>query len=80
MARREDRLKKLAAELRGQVEPLVADLETAAGLDAVVKRATELNAAVLVNNAGFGTYGKFLDSPLEREMAQIRLNIEAEAE
>ena len=57
VARREDRLKKLAAESGGSVEPLVADL--------------------LVNNAGFANYGKFLDSPVEREIAQLRLNVEA---
>src|SRR5260370_41343748 len=78
VARREDRLKKLAAESGGRTEALVADLGTSAGLDAVVRRVSERGGAdLLVNNAGFATYGKFLDSPLDREIAQLRLNIEA---
>jgi short-subunit dehydrogenase len=78
VARREDRLKKLAGESGGSVEPLVADLGTSAGLDAVVRRVSERGGAdLLVNNAGFANYGKFLGSPVDREIAQIRLNIEA---
>ena len=66
VARREDRLKKLAAESGGSVE------------DAVVRRVSERGGAdLLVNNAGFATYGKFLDSPVEREIGQLRLNVEA---
>src|SRR5260370_18703608 len=53
VARREDRLKKLAAESGGSVEPLVADLGTSTGLDAVVRRVSERGGAdLLVNNAG----------------------------
>lgn len=29
----------------------------------------------LVNNAGFGAYGKFLDVPLERELELIHTNV-----
>src|SRR6266849_5028193 len=47
VARREDRLKKLAAESGGSVEPLVADLGTGAGLDAVVRRVSERGIAQL---------------------------------
>lgn len=32
---------------------------------------------VLVNNAGFGTWGPFLDADLERQIASIRLNVVA---
>jgi short-subunit dehydrogenase len=32
---------------------------------------------VLVNNAGFGTYGHLSDIPAERELAMIRTNVEA---
>jgi short-subunit dehydrogenase len=32
---------------------------------------------LLVNNAGFGTYGRFVESDPKREAAQVRLNCEA---
>src|SRR5476649_1307455 len=36
---------------------------------------TEIN--ILVNNAGFGTRGNFIDLPLEDELSEIELNISA---
>jgi len=32
---------------------------------------------VLINNAGFGVYGLFRDTPLERELAMIQVNVAA---
>ena len=64
IARREDRLRSIADELRAlhhvQAEPLIADLTIDADRDRVAARI--LNApdlALLVNNAGFGTMGYF---------------------
>lgn len=53
------------------------DLETSAGaaaLHAEVKR-RGLVINVLVNNAGFGTFGEFKDSPLAPELAMMQLNM-----
>jgi short-subunit dehydrogenase len=36
-----------------------------------------LEIGVLANNAGAGTYAPFVDSPREREVAQVRVNAEA---
>ena len=83
VARRGDRLESLAAELRAKhrIDAWVfpADL-TAPGaipplLDALVAR--DLAVDWLVNNAGFGTFGKFQDLPVARELEEIRLNVEA---
>jgi short-subunit dehydrogenase len=78
----EDRqgLEQAAAELRGtgggSVETIVADLSTLEGsrqvFDEVQRRGRELD--VLVNNAGVGVYGKFIETSLEEELAMIRLN------
>ncbi len=86
VARSADRLDALAGELRShgtEVEVLVADLETEAGQGAVERRLAEAEAGdrrpvdVLVNNAGFGTVGRFVELPVDGELAQITLNVSA---
>jgi uncharacterized protein len=80
VARREDRLKELAAELTNvRVEVIgcdVADPEARAELfDEVQRRG--LTVDVLVNNAGIGTIGPVAESTVEAEIAQVRVNVEA---
>jgi short-subunit dehydrogenase len=60
------------------IEPLVADLATVNGIDAIVARARELgDVDLLVNNAGLSTSGSFLELDAERELQSIRVNVEA---
>ncbi len=65
VARRRDRLEALARRLTANhdvnVDVLVADLTTAAGIDAVAARAAVAPVDLLVNNAGFGGYRPFVD-------------------
>ena len=81
VARREDRLRDLAAELDKtvRVEVIacdVADSDARAGLfDEVADRG--LTVDILVNNAGIGTVGAIEKSPVADEIAQVRLNVEA---
>lgn len=81
VARREDKLRELAAELSGpvRVEVIacdVSDPEARAGLfDEVERRG--LQADILVNNAGIGTMGAVKDADVADEIAQIRVNVEA---
>jgi uncharacterized protein len=80
VARRGERLRALADELgaRGdRLEPLVADLSTGAGVDALLARAASLDLALLVNNAGVATYGPFASTGAERERDLVRVNVEA---
>jgi len=78
VARRADRLEQLATELRerlgARVEVLTADLETAAGRRAVTARLASGGPWVLVNNAGFGTRGRFAELDPSREAGEIKLN------
>jgi len=78
VARREDRLKALADEYDG-VEVLVADLTATAGVARVVDRLRDTSRPIdfLVNNAGFGTSGQFIELPTERLVDEVRLNVEA---
>jgi hypothetical protein len=81
VARREDRLKKLADELGGSDRAIVigADLSVPDDRDRLVARLDELGVQVeiLVNNAGFGVYEPFIESGRERELMQVRVDVEA---
>ena len=76
--RREQILENLASELsemyKVEVNPLTGDLSTAVGINDLLKHTTYLPLGIVVLNAGFGTSGKFLDSPIEREVNMLDLN------
>jgi short-subunit dehydrogenase len=78
VARRVDRLERLATELRAlsgaAVEVIGADLETAAGRGQVADRLSGDTPWLLVNNAGFGTRGRFVDQVGHREAGEVTLN------
>jgi uncharacterized protein len=77
VARRAERLERIAGELSGPAHVLPADLASdAMGLKAKVDE-LGLEVDLLVNNAGFGTYGKFWEVDAERDAEQVRLNCEA---
>jgi len=65
VARRRERLEALAQRLaaahQAKVDVLVADLATPTGVDTVAARAAEAPLDLLVNNAGFGGYRRFLE-------------------
>ncbi len=81
VARHGDRLEAFARELeRGQagmkVEPLAADLATDEGQGAVERRIKEAKSLdLLVNNAGFGTMGKFADTDVSTQDQMHRLHV-----
>src|SRR3954451_1667726 len=77
VARRADRLERLAADLPTQAHAVPCDLATDAA--ALPKRVADLGVEVdlLVNNAGFGTSGPFLEHDPARDAMQVRLNCEA---
>jgi uncharacterized protein len=76
VARRRDRLDELAQELEAAH---VVECDLAAEPQAVVRKVEELGLTVdlLVNNAGFGTWGRFWELAPEQEAQQVRLNCEA---
>jgi short-subunit dehydrogenase len=83
VARRAERLRELAEELR-LTHGIHADVETCDLTDAgrrgeLVERLLAVERAVVgvCNNAGFGTVATLLDSDLEREQQVVRLNVEA---
>lgn len=81
VARRRERLEALAARLgaehQAKVEVLVADLASPAGVDAVAARAAAGPFDLVVNNAGFGGYRRFLE--LDPKVADDLLSIHIRA-
>jgi len=81
VARRQDRLEKLAQELGGEQRAVAisADLSLPADRDRLAARLDELGARVevLVNNAGFGIYEPFGKTGREQELMQVRVLVEA---
>lgn len=74
VARRADRLQQLADRFPN-VEVLVADLGDAAQLARVEDRVAGID--LVVNNAGFGTSGRFHVSDVDRLKAEVALNVTA---
>jgi short-subunit dehydrogenase len=83
VARSEDKLRTLAAELQsgGRIRAHVipADLSAPGAARTIVERVNILGLEidVLVNNAGYGLYGSFLETSLDAELAMIQVNIAA---
>jgi hypothetical protein len=81
VARRRDRLEALAKELgeRHRVSAAVeaADLAEEGELATLAGAVAADPPDLLVNNAGFGTFGRFAELDPERELEEIRLNVGA---
>ncbi|HEY7472264.1 MAG TPA: SDR family oxidoreductase [Gemmatimonadota bacterium] len=83
VARGGDALRALAAEVERErgaaAHVLTADLAAPEAPEAVAAAVDELGLEidVLVNNAGFGLYGDFLDTDLEVERDMIAVNVTA---
>ncbi|QZY30056.1 SDR family NAD(P)-dependent oxidoreductase [Nocardioides coralli] len=82
VARDVERLEKVAAELRAtgvEVEVLAADLADRDELAAVELRLADPDRPVelLVNNAGFGLKGRFLDNDVDAEQAMLDVLVTA---
>ena len=76
VARRSELMERLAEELPGPAHVIACDLANDAA--ALAGKVTELDRQVdvLVNNAGFGTHGRFAEIDPAREAEEVRLNCE----
>ena len=81
VARRTERLRVLAGEIKVNyavdvdVEPM--DLAVPDAAEALYQRLRERgrNVEILVNNAGFGLHGRFLDNTWQREQDMIQVDV-----
>ncbi|OBG78121.1 MULTISPECIES: SDR family oxidoreductase [unclassified Mycobacterium] len=60
-----------------EIELVVGDLGTDAGVEGLIARLDGRAVDVLVNNAGFGTYGPFADVDARREHELVAVNVDA---
>ncbi|WP_345069477.1 SDR family oxidoreductase [Leifsonia kafniensis] len=83
VARRQDRLEALAVDLAEKygatstVIPLDLSLPDAVPQLVEDLRTRAISVGSLINCAGFGTYGNFVDADAQREMEQVAVNVGA---
>ncbi len=82
IARRKERLRSLAIDLHQRfhvgVDVLVADLSCPGDVEHIEQRIGALGAPdMLVNNAGFGIPGTFVENPVERYLEMIAVHVPA---
>jgi short-subunit dehydrogenase len=75
--RDEARLKAVAERVGGNAELVVGDLGTDEGIDDLIAHLGDREIDVLVNNAGFGTYGPFAEVDAKREQELVGVNVDA---
>jgi len=77
--RDEETLARIAATLGSErsVKTVAADLATEEGRATVIHAANEAEVDLLINNAGLGEYGPFLDASFEAHLTTLRVNIES---
>ncbi len=74
-ARREDRLKKLKEELSTSVTIVPADLSKTENCTQFFEKIKNEDFDFAINNAGFGLFGDFSQTELNKELDMIDLNI-----
>lgn len=77
VARRKDRLEQLKKELKTNVEIITLDLSSSYNCMKLYNKVKDDNVDILINNAGFGLYGEFIETNLDKELDMIDLNIKA---
>lgn len=81
VARNEEKLQRVAEQLSGahgvDVTWVALDLSDPGAASGLHARLSGRPVDVLVNNAGFGTFGPFAETDVDASLRMIRLNIEA---
>ncbi|MBQ9181504.1 MAG: SDR family oxidoreductase [Bacilli bacterium] len=77
VARRKKRLESLSKELKTNVEIYSYDLSSTFNCMKLYNKVKKENIDVLINNAGFGVFGEFIETNIDSELDLIDLNIKA---
>ncbi len=75
VSRNEEELNKLKEELKTKVEVIAMDLSIKENCYKLYEEAKDID--ILINNAGFGVFGKFVETDLEKEVNLIQTNVTA---
>ena len=76
-ARRRDRLENLQKELKTGVQIISADLSDEKSCFDLYEQTCGEKPDILINAAGFGLFGAFAETDLQRELQMISVNIRA---
>ena len=79
IARRKERLEELQAHCKTKIRPLALDLGTEDSWNAYKTLLEEIKPTieVLINGAGFGVFGAFAQTDLDKQLKMIDLNAKA---
>lgn len=77
VARDEEALRRLQEELSTNVEVISLDLASKEACKELYETVKHTRVDVVINNAGFGDFGEFVHTNLEKELNMIDVNIKA---
>lgn len=77
VARSADRLEELKSELDGKPRIISSDLSVEENCRKLYEETKSENIDILINNAGFGTYGMSSEVDLDTELNMIDLNVKS---
>lgn len=77
VARNKDEMLKIKENVKVNVEVIELDLLKEKKVFKLYEMCKDKNIDILINNAGFGLFGLFTETDLDRELEMIDLNIKA---
>ena len=77
VARDEEALNKIKNDVRVNTKVIALDLQVSKNVFKLYDKVQNENIDILINNAGFGLFGLFSETDLDRELEMIDLNIKA---
>lgn len=75
VARRKTKLEKLQKELKTNVEIEIMDISSTFNCMKLYNKYKKEDIDILINNAGFGVYGEFISTSIDKELDMIDINI-----
>lgn len=75
VARRKTKLEKLAKELGDKAQIIIMDVSSTFNCMKLYNKVKKEKIEILINNAGFGLFGEFSNSNIDKELDMIDLNI-----
>lgn len=75
VARRKTKLEKLAKELGDKASVIIMDVSSTFNCMQLYNQVKKEKIDILINNAGFGLFGEFSDTNIDKELDMIDLNI-----
>ena len=77
VARRKDKLEALKNELKTEITIIPMDISSTFNCMKLYNKVKKENIDILINNAGFGLFGEFKETNLDKELDMIDVNIKS---